>query len=42
MQYKLLLVIILAGAYDTIHQVLGSSGYEVSDCGHHAEHITTG
>mgnify|MGYP000913165148 CR=1 FL=1 len=54
MQYKLLLVIILAGvyatevrftysgrAYDSIHQVLGSSGYEVPDCGHHVEHITT-
>ena len=54
MQYKLLLVIILAvvyatevrftysgRAYDTIHQVLGSSGYAVPDCGHHVEHITT-
>ncbi len=28
-------------AYDIIHSVLGKSGYEVPDCGHPVEHITT-
>lgn len=28
-------------AYDIIHSILGKSGYEVPDCGHHVEHITT-
>lgn len=28
-------------AYDIIHSVLGPSGYEVPDCGHKVEHITT-
>lgn len=28
-------------AYDIIHGVLGKSGYEVPDCGHKVEHITT-
>lgn len=28
-------------AYTLIHEFLGKSGYEVPDCGHHVEHITT-